>query len=346
MADSIIGNMFGVKTPQEMQQDYLNSMMVNPAQMGSQGLLQQLVSMSGNIGAQLGTGAGRMFGGKAPGEVKSAAIEQALKEVGALGLTSEEEKYNELSKRLAAAGFGAEAMQAAQEARKSRRAAQEDVKATMDIAGKQRITRDKYRVVDVITTDPLTLKPIKTQKSVRYTVDLEWNPKTQQYDEVKGSERTPDGEQVVAPGTPSAAAPASPADAKAEKNNALAAAAEQGRSKIGQLLDALAPSAPVAQPSAQADVPSAAASMGRARAEMSGARPVESVLDEMEASMNNPQAFAAALVKGRAMGYSDADLRRKFYERMASKETASLAKRYPAPKGKPYVWGYSGGLFR
>lgn len=343
MADSIIGNMFGVKTPQEMQQDYLNSMMVNPAQMGSQGLLQQLVSMGGNIGAQLGTGAGRMFGGKAPGEVKSAAIEQALKEVGALGLTSEEEKYNELSKRLAAAGFGAEAMQAAQEARKSHKAAQEDVKTTMDIASKKRITRDKYRVEPVITTDPLTLKPIKTQKSVRYTVDLEWNPKTQQYDEVKGSERAADGEQVV---TPEAAGTPPPAGSKEDKNAALAAAAEQGRSKIGQLLGALAPSVAQAQPSAQADVPSAAASMGRARAEMSGARPVEPVLDEMEASMNNPQAFAAALVKGRAMGYSDADLRRKFYERMASKETASLAKRYPAPKGKPHVWGYSGGLFR
>lgn len=332
MADSIIGNMFGVKTPQQMQQDYLESMMVNPAQMGSQGLLQQLVSMSGNIGAQLGTGAGRMFGGKAPGEVKSAAIEQALQEVGALGLTSEEEKYNELSKRLAAAGFGAEAMQAAQEARKSRKAAQEDVKTTMDIAGKQTIQRDRYKVVDVITTDPLTYKPVRTQKSVRYTVDFKWNPKTQEYEEVKGSERTPDGEQVVVPNAAGTAA--APAGSKEDKNAALAAAAEQGRSKIGQLLGALAPSAPTAQPSAQADVPSAAASMGRARAEMSGARPAEAVLNEMEASMNNPQAFAAALVKGRNLGYSDADLRRMFYERMAQRETTNLAKRYPAAPAK------------
>ena len=78
MASEILG-LFGGKNPQQLQQDYLSGLMVSPAQMGSQGLLQQLISTGANAGAMMGYGGGRLLGGKVAGEVEAAYIDEAVK---------------------------------------------------------------------------------------------------------------------------------------------------------------------------------------------------------------------------------------------------------------------------
>ena len=78
MASEILG-LFGGKDPQQLQQDYLSGLMVSPAQMGSQGLLQQLISTGANAGAMMGYGGGRLLGGKVAGEVEASYIDEAVK---------------------------------------------------------------------------------------------------------------------------------------------------------------------------------------------------------------------------------------------------------------------------
>lgn len=78
MASEILG-LFGGKNPQQLQQDYLSGLMVSPAQMGSQGLLQQLISTGANAGAMMGYGAGSLLGGKVAGEVEASYLDEAIK---------------------------------------------------------------------------------------------------------------------------------------------------------------------------------------------------------------------------------------------------------------------------
>ena len=78
MASEILG-LFGGKNPQQLQQDYLSGLMVSPAQMGNQSLLQQLIATGANAGAKMGYGGGRLLGGKVAGEVEAAYIDEAVK---------------------------------------------------------------------------------------------------------------------------------------------------------------------------------------------------------------------------------------------------------------------------
>lgn len=80
MASEILG-LFG-KTPAQIRQEQFDSMMVSPTQTGSQGLLQQVVSMGRNAGSAAGGMAGRMMGGMAPGEREAMVMQDVMQQVG------------------------------------------------------------------------------------------------------------------------------------------------------------------------------------------------------------------------------------------------------------------------
>ena len=140
MASEILG-LFGGKNPQQLQQDYLSGLMVSPAQMGSQGLLQQLISTGANAGAMMGYGAGRLLGGKVAGEVEAAYIDEAVKAGNAVKGTPAE-KMQAVADALAdKPGMGKQYLMALNEARKLKA---EDM--TMEDAEfkKKNRTRDIY----------------------------------------------------------------------------------------------------------------------------------------------------------------------------------------------------------
>tara|TARA_R110000796_G_scaffold249396_1_gene377135 strand:- start:42 stop:962 length:921 start_codon:yes stop_codon:yes gene_type:complete len=116
MASEILG-LFGGQNSQQLRNNALDSMMISPSQMGSQGLLQQVVSMGQNAGTMAGMGAGRLMGGKVAGEVEASYLEQAI-QAGAAGKTPVEKM-----KLVAAAledkpGMGGQYMKALSEARR------------------------------------------------------------------------------------------------------------------------------------------------------------------------------------------------------------------------------------
>ena len=78
MASEILG-LFDTQSPRQLRNKALDSMMISPTQMGSQGLLQQVVSMGQNAGTMIGMGAGSLLGGKVAGEVEAAYLDEAIK---------------------------------------------------------------------------------------------------------------------------------------------------------------------------------------------------------------------------------------------------------------------------
>lgn len=78
MASEILG-LFDTQSPRQLRNAALDSMMISPTQMGSQGLLQQVVSMGQNAGTMIGMGAGSLLGGKVAGEVEAAYLDEAIK---------------------------------------------------------------------------------------------------------------------------------------------------------------------------------------------------------------------------------------------------------------------------
>ena len=151
MASEILG-LFGGQNPQQLRNAALDSMLVSPAQMSSQGLLQQVVSVGRNAGTVAGMGAGRLMGGKVAGEVEAAYLEQAI-QAGQAGKTPTEKM-----KLVAAAledkpGMGRQYMLALQEARKL-----EAEDFTMTQAKEKARTRIIKRQVDQF--DPYTGKVI------------------------------------------------------------------------------------------------------------------------------------------------------------------------------------------
>ena len=101
MASEISG-LFGTQNPQQLQQDYLSGLMVSPAQMGQQGLLQQLISTGANAGAMMGYGGGRLLGGKVAGEVEAGLVNNALEQVNKMGITDPAQKMAKIGEILSA----------------------------------------------------------------------------------------------------------------------------------------------------------------------------------------------------------------------------------------------------
>lgn len=120
MASDVM-TLFNMPTQQELGQRYLESQMTSPAQMGNQGLLQQVASLGGNAGATLGYAGGRLFGGGTPEQVRAKSIDEAMQAVQSMGLTSDAEMYSALSKQLAARGLTQDAFMANKEARTAMR---------------------------------------------------------------------------------------------------------------------------------------------------------------------------------------------------------------------------------
>jgi len=100
-----IQGLFGTSSPSKIEQDYLNQFLVSPAQMGQQGLLQQVVSLMSNAGANIGAQGSRMLGGQLPEIQERETISQVYQDVKNLGLTNNSEVYTELAKRLADKGL-------------------------------------------------------------------------------------------------------------------------------------------------------------------------------------------------------------------------------------------------
>lgn len=101
MASEILG-LFGTQNPQQLQQDYLSGLMVSPAQMGQQGLLQQLISTGANAGAMMGYGGGRLLGGKVAGEVEAGLVNNALEQVNKMGIKDPAQKMAKIGEILSA----------------------------------------------------------------------------------------------------------------------------------------------------------------------------------------------------------------------------------------------------
>lgn len=110
MANEMNG-LFSTATPQQLQQQYLQSQRVSGAQMGQQDLINRGISMMSNAGSNIGGIGSRMLGGTLPGEDKQAFIAKTTQELSASGLSPQEQML-ELSKRLNQAGYAAEGAQA------------------------------------------------------------------------------------------------------------------------------------------------------------------------------------------------------------------------------------------
>ena len=111
--------LFDFQTPQQIRNSYLDSMLISPAQMGNQGLLQQVVSMGQNAGSIAGAGLGGLMGGKVAGEVEAGYIDQAIKEASADKTLTPSQRMEKVAEFLAdKPGMGAQYLKAVQEAQK------------------------------------------------------------------------------------------------------------------------------------------------------------------------------------------------------------------------------------
>jgi hypothetical protein len=109
MASDVM-SLFNMPTQEQLGRSYLEGMLMSPAQMGNQGLLQQVVSLGGNAGAGLGYGVGRLMGGMTADQVRAKGIEDAMQAVQGMGLTSDAEMYGALSQELASRGLTQDAL--------------------------------------------------------------------------------------------------------------------------------------------------------------------------------------------------------------------------------------------
>ena len=147
MASEILG-LFGGKSPQQLQQDYLSGLMVSPAQMGQQGLLQQLISTGANAGAMMGYGGGRLLGGKVAGEVESAVVNDALEQVNNMGIEDPATKMAKLAELLSANPMTAkQSMIAQQEAVKLK-------KQGYELKGLDNADKARQAVADTLAKNP------------------------------------------------------------------------------------------------------------------------------------------------------------------------------------------------
>ena len=180
MATNISG-LFGdiTKTPQQYRDEALQGMLVSPAQMGSQGLYQQLISTMGNAGANIGSGLGGLLGGKTAAEVRDNQLNAAMQEVSQGQYANEWEKLDALAKKLAGQGLGAEAQKAAEQANKMKLTDLQMQKAQRDLQP------EPYKNIsrEVQSVDPYSGKV--TVQTVTET--MKWNSETKQYEPINRS---------------------------------------------------------------------------------------------------------------------------------------------------------------
>lgn len=120
MAQSDVLSLFNMQTPEQLRQDYLDKNMISPGQMGSQGLLQQVVSQMSNAGSMIGSAGGQLLGGKVAGEVEAAGIQQVMKDAAGRQFKNDSERYSFVAEGLDKLGLNKQAMLARKEANKSK----------------------------------------------------------------------------------------------------------------------------------------------------------------------------------------------------------------------------------
>lgn len=180
MASEILG-LFNTPSSQQLRNAYLDSMMVSPAQLGSQGLLQQVVSMGQNAGAMIGEGAGRLLGGKVAGEVEASYINDAVQYAAKKGGTPSE-KMGYVAEFLAdKPGMGAQYMKALEEKRRIDLQELQTKKAQQEL---QPEFRDFH--IPVQTMEPDGLGGLK-QVTKSISVTHKWNPETKKYEPLGGA---------------------------------------------------------------------------------------------------------------------------------------------------------------
>ena len=131
-----IQGLFGTSSPSKIEQDYLNQFLVSPAQMGQQGLLQQVVSLMSNAGANIGAQGSRMLGGQLPEIQERETISQVYQDVKNLGLKNNSEVYTELAKRLADKGLTDKASIASTKAAEYQQQELKNKETNLNIEGK------------------------------------------------------------------------------------------------------------------------------------------------------------------------------------------------------------------
>ena len=212
MAKSEILGLFGT-SPQQLRNEYRDSNMVSPAQMGSQGLLQQVVSMGGNAGAMLGTGIGGLLGGAAPGERESIAVDQAMRDAYDPNMT-QAQRLTKIAEILSQQpGMGAQAMGALKAAKEAQAQELEMKKAEQGLNPPYKDF--KVETVDYKPNQLGNLVPVRSY----ITVTRKYNPDTGEYEDMTPQEAKEAGVAPPPPATNNTGRSQSSTEALAKRNN-------------------------------------------------------------------------------------------------------------------------------
>jgi hypothetical protein len=243
MASEILG-LFGGQNPQQLRNAALDSMLISPAQMGSQGLLQQVVSMGQNAGTIAGMGAGRLMGGKVAGEVEASYLEQAI-QAGQAGKTPTEKMELVASFLEDKPGMGAQYMKALSEARRLKA---EDF--TMTQAKEKATTRTVKRQVDQF--DPYTGKVIgqRTADITQFDTGMKDDKGRIIWEDLEQQDRTTKPPPAAAAGASSAQEQAKAALAKLNATPS----APPADNTLGGVIDAVEAKADMAPLNREADI--------------------------------------------------------------------------------------------
>lgn len=177
MATNISG-LFGdvTRNPQDYRNEALQGLMVSPAQMGSQGLYQQLISTMGNAGASIGSIGGGLLGGKTAGEVRDSKINDAMQRVSQGKYDTEWAKLDALAKDLAGQGMNAEAEKASNRSAELKIQDLNVRKAEKSMQPEQ--FKDFKRVV-MVSSNPFDPNAPLVEKTITET--LQWDEAAKQY---------------------------------------------------------------------------------------------------------------------------------------------------------------------
>jgi len=180
MASEILG-LFDTQSPRQLRNKALDSMLISPTQMGSQGLLQQVVSMGQNAGTMIGMGAGSLLGGKVAGEVEAAYLDEAIKAGNAVKGTPAQ-KMKAVADALAdKPGMGKQYLMALNESRKLEA---EDL--TLADAKFKAANRTKDFYVKVTKVDSNGQRYETTEKQT-----FRWSKENNRWEPFEGSPNTP-----------------------------------------------------------------------------------------------------------------------------------------------------------
>lgn len=126
MALTTVPSLFGgsMMTPEQVQQQELQGMMISPAQMAQLSLPQQITATIAGAGSGIGYAGGRMMGGQTADMVRANTLNQIMQDVTSAGYTSDAEMYNALAQKLAQAGMAQDAMTARAKALEAKRTEQ------------------------------------------------------------------------------------------------------------------------------------------------------------------------------------------------------------------------------